>query len=67
LLASGGCVLVKPENPEDMSRAIVNMSQLQENRWKIMSEEAYATAKRHSWDVGARRFEDAVKRHLSRC
>ena len=67
LLASGGGVLVKPEDPEDMAGAIVSMSQLQENRWKIMSEAAHATAKRHAWDVGARRFEDTVKRHLSRC
>ena len=66
LLASGGGVLVKPENPEDMASAIINMNQLQEHRWKIISEAAHATAKRHTWDVGARRFEDVVKRYLSR-
>ena len=67
LLTSGGGVLVKPENPEDMAKAIVNMSQLQENHWKKMSEAAHATAKLNTWDVGARRLEDAIKRHLSQC
>jgi glycosyltransferase involved in cell wall biosynthesis len=68
LLADGGGILVAPENPQDMARAILEVIAMDEDRWSEMSERAYATATRYTWDDATDRFEAAlinvVEKHL---
>jgi glycosyltransferase involved in cell wall biosynthesis len=50
LLKSGGGWLVRPEDPQDMSRAILNMCDASNAEWEAMSERAHVTASSYSWD-----------------
>ena len=60
LLAGGGGLLVAPEDPHDMARAIVEIANLDDRRWVEMSDLALATANRYTWDDATDRFEDAL-------
>jgi glycosyltransferase involved in cell wall biosynthesis len=67
LLKSGGGLLVRPEDPLDMSRAILKMCDLPDAEWAAMSEQAHATACSYSWDDATDRFlgalDMAIERH----
>ncbi len=60
LLADGVGVLVKPEDPEDMARAIEQICRLSDSEWRVMSDAAYARATSYSWDEATDRFEAAL-------
>jgi glycosyltransferase involved in cell wall biosynthesis len=60
LLAGGGGVLVKPEDPADMARAIVEVCAQDDASWRRMSDAAYATATRYTWDDAIDRFDAAL-------
>jgi glycosyltransferase involved in cell wall biosynthesis len=60
LLVKGGGLLIQPESPEDMARAIVEVCQMSDSTWQTMSNAAYATAASHSWDESVDRFEHAL-------
>jgi glycosyltransferase involved in cell wall biosynthesis len=60
LLKSGGGLLVRPEDPADMSRAILEVIQLPEAEWQAMSARAYATASSYTWDDAADLFVAAL-------
>lgn len=66
LLAGGGGLLVRPEDPADMARAIVRIVRASESEWRQLSDCAYATAKRHSWENVAERFEAALLHAIDR-
>ena len=66
LIAAGGGILVKPEDPEDMARAIVKLCSLPENEWQAMSAIAHATACGYTWDDAAERCEAAFKMAIER-
>ncbi|PSO67801.1 MAG: glycosyl transferase family 1 [Cyanobacteria bacterium QS_1_48_34] len=66
LLSDGAGVLVKPEDPEDMARAIEQVCKLSEREWQAMSEAAYAKARSYTWDDATERFEVALHTAIER-
>ncbi len=60
LLAGGGGALVKPEDPEDMARAIERIARLKDPQWLELSAAAYRTASRFTWDQATDLFESAL-------
>jgi len=66
LLAEGAGILVKPENPEDMARAIEQICRLPDTAWQTMSEAAYATATQYTWDDAVKLFEAALHTAINR-
>jgi glycosyltransferase involved in cell wall biosynthesis len=66
LLAKGGGILVKPEDPEDMAKAIIKVCQMSNAEWRSMSDLAYKTATSYTWDDAAQLFEQALYRAIER-
>ncbi|NCO73795.1 MAG: glycosyltransferase family 4 protein [Cyanobacteria bacterium] len=66
LLAKGGGILVKPENPEDMAKAIIKIAQMSNLEWRSMSDAAYSTATGYTWDDATQLFEQALYRAIER-
>ena len=60
LLINGAGILVKPEDPEDMARAIERLCQLSDVEWQVMSDAAYAKATSYTWDDASELFEAAL-------
>ena len=61
LLAQGGGILVKPEDPHDMARAIVQVCAQSDADWRRMSDAALATAQRFTWEEAIDLFEGALR------
>lgn len=66
LIANGGGILVKPEDSEDMARAIISLCALSDEEWRSMSDAAYQTATRYTWDDAAKLFEKALYTAIER-
>lgn len=66
LLAGSAGVLVQPEDPEDMARAIEKICQLSEAEWQAMSDTAYARATTYSWEEATQLFEAALHTAIDR-
>ena len=66
LLAEGGGILVKLDDPHDMAEAIVKVVRLSESSWRQMSDAAHFTASRFTWEDATTVFEDALRRELER-
>ncbi|MEG4519853.1 MULTISPECIES: glycosyltransferase family 4 protein [unclassified Microcoleus] len=66
LLAGGGGILVKPEDPEDMAKAIEQICQLSDAEWRAMSETALQTVINYTWDDATNLFEAALYTALER-
>ena len=66
LISQGGGILVNPESPEEMASAIAQICQMSESEWKKMSEAAYQTATRYTWDEATDLFEQALYRAIER-
>ena len=60
MLAGGGGILVKPEDPEDMARAIEQICELSEPQWAEMSEKALEAVINYTWEDAAALFEAAL-------
>lgn len=60
LLKPGGGLMVKPQDPIDMARAIERVCRLSNDDWKQMSEIAYQTAQRNTWERCCEMFEAAL-------
>lgn len=60
LLTDGAGVLVKPEDPQDMAKAIVQICNLSNAEWRAMSDAAYRKATSYTWDDAVDRFEAAL-------
>ncbi|MGB3265095.1 MAG: glycosyltransferase family 4 protein [Microcoleus sp.] len=60
LLAGGGGILVKPEDPEDMARAIEQICDLSDAEWRAMSETALKTVIDYTWEDATDLFEAAL-------
>ena len=60
LIAQGGGILTKPEDPADMAAAIERIAAMKESEWQALSDAAYATATRYTWDDAADLFEQAL-------
>jgi len=59
LLAGGGGILVKPEDPEDMAKAIEQICQLSDAEWRAMSETALETVRNYTWEDATNLLEAA--------
>lgn len=66
LLSSGGGILVKPEDPEDMAKAIEQVCHLSDDQWRTMSDAAYAQVTAYTWEDATDRFEAALQTAISR-
>lgn len=66
LLADGAGLLVKPEDPEDMARAIEQVWKLSESEWQSMSERAYTKVRDYTWDDATALFESGLYTALER-
>lgn len=66
LLAGGGGLRVHPEDPRGMARAILDIACRPEDQWRSMSDAAYATATRYTWEHAADLFESAMLAAASR-
>lgn len=60
ILASGGGLLVRPEDPADMCRAILEICHLKDDAWRAMSERAYETATSYTWEHASDRLVEAL-------
>ncbi|MEM9510841.1 MAG: glycosyltransferase family 4 protein, partial [Cyanobacteria bacterium P01_E01_bin.35] len=61
LLKNGGGILVKPEEPEDMAKAIIQICNYSDQEWKVLSQAAYAQATPYTGEDAAKLFESALK------
>ena len=66
LLSDGAGMLVKPEDPEDMARAIERMCKLPDAEWQAMSDAAYAKATGYTWDEATLLFEAGLHTAIER-
>jgi glycosyltransferase involved in cell wall biosynthesis len=64
LVTDGAGIMVEPENPEAMAKAIVEVCQLSEERWQIMSDRAYTRAASYSWEDATTLFEAALQKTI---
>ena len=60
LLAGGGGILVKPEDPEDMAKAIEQICQMPDAEWRAMSKIALETVIHYTWEDATNLFEAAL-------
>jgi glycosyltransferase involved in cell wall biosynthesis len=60
LLEGGGGILIPHHDPNHMAQAIVRIATMPDAEWTAMSEAAYLTARRYTWDDAAERFESAL-------
>lgn len=61
LLATGGGILVPPEDPQAMAAAIVQILRCPEAEWQEMSDRAYHQATSYTWEDATDRFEAALQ------
>jgi glycosyltransferase involved in cell wall biosynthesis len=66
LLAAGGGQLVPIDDPQAMAHAIQRLANMTDDQWRHMSDAAFATATRYSWDDAADRFQAALTLALQR-
>lgn len=66
LLADGAGVLVKPEAPKDMARAIEQVCGLSDQEWRAMSDQAYAKVTAYTWEDATDLFESALYTAIKR-
>ncbi|HEY9630313.1 MAG TPA: glycosyltransferase family 4 protein [Coleofasciculaceae cyanobacterium] len=66
LLSNGAGLLVNPEDPVDMAKAIVKIYQLSEDQWKAMSDMAYAKVTGYPMEAATKLFESALQIAIER-
>jgi glycosyltransferase involved in cell wall biosynthesis len=66
LLAGGGGILVPQDDSAGMARGIEKIAAMPEGAWREMSDKAYATASRYTWDDATTRFEAALRQAIER-
>ena len=66
LLAEGGGVLVRANDPHHMAEAILRVVRLPEAQWKSMSDSAHLTASRYTWEQATDLFESALRRAIAK-
>lgn len=66
LLTDSAGILVKPEDPEDMARAIEQVCKLSDAEWQAMSNAAHARATGYTWDDATNLFEAALHTAIDR-
>lgn len=66
LCAGGGGITVPLDDPAAMARGIEKIAAMSDASWREMSEKAYATATRYSWDDATDLFEAALHQAVAR-
>ncbi len=66
VVPNGGGVLVRHDDPSDIADAIEAFATIPVQQWRGMSDAAYATASRYSWQDSTTRFESALRRAIER-
>jgi len=66
LVGEGGGILVKPDDPHDMATAIERIATMSEQQWLAMSDCAYRTATRYTWEDATALFEQGLRRAIDR-
>jgi glycosyltransferase involved in cell wall biosynthesis len=66
LLANGGGILVAPDDPYDMARAIEHVVTMSEYDWMRLSEVAGTTAAQHRWEAATDLFEAALQTAIAK-
>jgi glycosyltransferase involved in cell wall biosynthesis len=66
LLADGAGILVKPEAPDEMARAIERVCRFSDQEWRAMLDIAYAKATDYTWDDATELFETALYTAIER-
>jgi glycosyltransferase involved in cell wall biosynthesis len=61
ILSGGSGILVRPEDPEEMAKAIESICQLPNSKWQDLSEAAYAKVNNYTWEDATAYFEAALK------
>lgn len=61
LLGNGAGMLVKPENPEDMAQAIVQVAQMSDAEWLQLSNRAYNRVAGYTWEEATDQFEAVLQ------
>jgi glycosyltransferase involved in cell wall biosynthesis len=62
LIGQGGGILVPHEDAHAMAQAILRVCRMTATEWRTMSDAAYVTAHRYTWDDATRLFEEALTR-----
>jgi glycosyltransferase involved in cell wall biosynthesis len=62
LLDEGAGILVKPEDPESMAKAIERVCQMSDQEWRTMSDLAYCKATSYTWEDATDLFEAVLYR-----
>ena len=66
LLADGGGFLVRPDDPHDMARAIIQINAMSDATWRSMSNAALVTAGQLTWDRATDLFEASLRRAVDK-
>lgn len=66
LLADGAGMIVKPEDPEGMAKAIEKICKLSHKEWQAMSDTAYTKATSYTWEDATELFEAALQTAIDR-
>lgn len=66
LLAKGGGILVKPEDPAEMAKAILKIHTMSNTEWLELSNQAYDIAHSYTWDDASALFEAALLKAVRR-
>ena len=61
ILSDGTGIIVRPEDPEEMAKAIESICQLPNSKWQALSEAAYAKVNNYTWEDATDYFEAALK------
>ncbi|MEG3897757.1 MULTISPECIES: glycosyltransferase family 4 protein [unclassified Microcoleus] len=61
ILSGGTGILVRPEDPQEMAKAIESICQLPNSEWQAMSEAAYAKVSNYTWEDATDHFEAGLK------
>ena len=61
ILSGGTGILVRPEDPQEMAKAIEYICQLPNSEWQAMSEAAYAKVSHYTWEDATDHFEAGLK------
>ncbi|MEG3840691.1 glycosyltransferase family 4 protein [Microcoleus sp. herbarium14] len=61
ILSGGTGILVRPEDPEEIAKAIQYICQLPNAEWQAMSEAAYAKVNNYTWEDATAHFEAGLK------
>ncbi|MEG4420969.1 glycosyltransferase family 4 protein [Microcoleus sp. LAD1_D5] len=61
ILSGGTGILVRPEDPQEMAKAIESICQLRNSKWQALSEAAYAKVNNYTWEDATDHFEAALK------